>query len=177
MIYVTCFLNKWQRKIKKKLIASYSQIAIETNLKVVYNYREIDLILRVCSCLAIFVETEVPQWKPSFIYQHITCTRQHVCTVCRRGIDTIPPISLLIIDTLAYLLYIDGSRLSKDRAYVRVPFAFLDFLSIMHSFLFEEFEESSDSKSYVFGIIIKVILLIIFEVINFCLQLNKRLIK
>lgn len=100
-----------------------------------------------------------------------------MCTVCRRGIDTIPPISLLIIDTLAYLLYIDGSRLSKDRAYVRVPFAFLDFLSIMHSFLFEEFEESSDSKSYVFGIIIKVILLIIFEVINFCLQLNKRLIK
>lgn len=32
---------------RKILIASYSRITVETNLKVVYNYRDIDLILRV----------------------------------------------------------------------------------------------------------------------------------
>lgn len=68
-----------------------------------------------------------------------------MCTVCRRRIDN-DPTNLSAHNWLfAYLLYIDGSRLSKDRAYIRVPFAFLDSLSITHSFLFEE-SSSSESR-------------------------------
>lgn len=92
---------------RKILIASYSRITVEKNLKVVYNYRDIDLILRVKE--STFVSSYLRRnWSSAmktefYISAHNLTSRQHVCNVLTWGRRWSNQ-SLLIIDAL-YLLY------------------------------------------------------------------------